>query len=113
MKIKICRLRSPLYIPESYPFLESHEADVFKEREQEFSTYIGSKYGMDSAWNSKISAHVTDPEIRFHFQKYAIYLQAMNDHRENLMRGVDSVIAGINKELSDRFDIDDESKATK
>ena len=98
---------------ESYPFLENHEEDVFKEREQEFSTYIGSKYGMDSAWNSKISSHITDPEIRFHFQKYAIYLRAMNDHRKNLMHRINSVIADINKELSDRFDVNDESKAIK
>jgi len=97
----------------SYPFVESHEADVFKEREQEFSTYIGSKYGMDSNWNSKISTHINNPEIKFHIQKYAIYLKAMNDHRQNLMQGIDRTITDINKELSDRFSINDEIEKIK
>ncbi len=97
----------------SYPFVENHEADVFKEREEEYSKYIGAKYGMDSLWNSKIAAHINEPEIRFHIQKYAIYLNAMNDHRENLINGIVSVINSINKELNDRFNIKDEEEKTK
>jgi hypothetical protein len=90
---------------DSYPFVEKHEADVFKEREEEYSKYIGAKYGMDSLWNSKISAHINEPEIRFHIQKYAIYLNAMNDHRQDLMDGIIRVINNINKELNERFNI--------
>jgi hypothetical protein len=94
----------------SYPFVENHEADVFKEREQEYSTYIGSKYGMDSNWNSKLSAHINDPAIKFHIQKYEIYLNAMNDHRKDLLRGVNKVLEDINKELSDRFGVKGETE---
>lgn len=53
---------------ESYPFLENHEADVFKEREQEFSTYIGSKYGMDSEWNSKFQRMLLTRKYGFMFR---------------------------------------------
>ena len=87
------------------PFLENNEEHIFSTREQEFAQYIGSKYGIDSSWNSPISSHLNDAGVLFHIRKYDIFLKELNRHRQDMINEISRVLSDLDKELDNRFNI--------
>ena len=87
------------------PFLQSNEQSMFHEREENYSEYVGSKYGINASWNSPISSHLNDPSLMFLVQKYDIFLKQINKHRQDLITQINPVLKDINEELEKRFDV--------
>ena len=92
------------------PFLQNNEEQVFLSRERDYSEYIGSKYGVDSFWNTSISSHLNEPSTLFHFQKYDIFLKAMKKHREDMITRITRILTGLNKELEENFGVKPDTK---
>jgi hypothetical protein len=89
------------------PFLQEAEQHTFNAREEDYSQYIGTKYGIDGNWNSPIASHLNDVALLFHIQKYDIFLKEMNRHRQNLINEITPVLKDLNEELEKRFDVKD------
>ena len=85
------------------PFLQQSDKETLDNRALEYGEYIGSKYGIDSLWNTHISNHLDDPGVRFQIQKNDIDLKEIVRHHKQLISEINDVSDEINKELRDRF----------
>lgn len=85
------------------PFQQESDKHILDNRALEFGEYIGSKYGIDSLWNTHISNHLNDPGVRFQIQKNDIDLKEMVRHHKQLISEINDVSEEINKELKGRF----------
>jgi hypothetical protein len=80
------------------PFEEDADKNVFRTREQDYITYIGNKAPFDSA-GMHISAIINDPAVKYQILRYGSYFKERKEHKQNLVKEIDSVINLITKEL--------------
>lgn len=80
------------------PFEESADANVFRTREHDFITYIGSKAPIDST-GMHISKIIDDPAVRYQIQRYVDYFNERKRHKAELAQRIDKVIKDIDAEL--------------
>ncbi|MEO8821120.1 MAG: hypothetical protein ABI374_09780 [Ginsengibacter sp.] len=88
---------------DALPFQQESDKHILDNRALEYGEYIGSKYGIDSSWNTHISNHLNDPDVRFQIQKNDIDLKEMVRHHKQLISEINDVNDEIDKELKDRF----------
>jgi hypothetical protein len=81
------------------PFERDADVNVFRNRETDYSTYIGIKAIIDSN-GVHVANLLKDPAVRYQIYRYRTYLEERKRHKQWLINKMREVASEIGKELN-------------